>query len=82
MKKIENSDVLNAWIYTCVAITLIYVLVLDTFFSFIYSFFFSRARQSEKGINSSCLQVMSTILVGNGDIRARLSVCLEIKGKK
>jgi hypothetical protein len=76
MKKVESVDVLTEWIKTCVAMTIIYILVLDTLLCAIYGLILGRARIT--GIETFGQAFFSGILAGNGDYRARLNACLEM----
>ena len=77
MKKVDNGDVLSAWIKTCIAMIIIYSLCIDTILAFIFSLIIGRQKHQ---IKKTGFDILSAILVGNPDYRAKLSCSLEIKG--
>ena len=81
MREIIQTEVFIAWISTCIAVTLIYIIALDTLFALLFTFIFNISRNKQEGVNSLIITICSATLVGNADYRARLAVSLEIKGK-
>jgi uncharacterized membrane protein YhdT len=76
MKKIESQEVFSAWCSACVALCLIFVLVIDTIMCFIYGLIIGRARHSS--VMTTGQMLAAYLFGGNVDYRARLQVCIEM----
>lgn len=60
----------NAWISTSIAMTIIFVLLIDTILCLLYGCYISADMLSGS--------FMAGLLAGNPDYRARLSICIEL----
>ena len=76
MREVRDQPVFEAWVNTCIAVTLIYILGIDTLLCLIYSLVFSRAPHFKDGIKQRVLGFMGLLLVGNADLRSRIQVAI------
>lgn len=76
MKKVEDGDAMKKWVRTSVGLCFVYILIFDTIMCFIYGVLIGKARTT--GVNTTMQAILSCILVGNMDYRARISACLEM----
>jgi hypothetical protein len=82
MREVKDETVFEAWVNTCIAVTLIYILVLDSVLCLLFSMVFSRVPHFKDGLRQRVFGFMGLALVGNPDIRARIQVAIELQVKK
>jgi len=66
MQKVSDEETFGAWVSTCVAMTLLYLVGLDTLLCLAYAKVFQSLADLQNGA------ALSGLLVGNTDLRSRL----------
>ena len=79
MRQIDNSDDVISWINMSIALNAVIVAGIDTLLVALYALAFGKARQHEDGVKALSQTLLSGLLTGVTDWRARLSVSFEIK---